>query len=239
MPELSKILFLDIETAPLTATWSDMDPKLAHFWNEKVTLLRQRIPERYPEESTGESKFQEAGIFAEFGRIVCISVGYLYALDGTYHIREKSFAGEDEYSILMEFATLLNHSYNTSDCYLCGHNVKEFDLPFIARRMIIHNIPLPSILNVAGRKPWEVRFLDTMEMWKFGDYKHYTSLDLLCTVLNIPTSKEDIDGSQVARVYYIEKDLERIVTYCEKDVLATAQVYLRLIGEPLLEVDEC
>lgn len=231
MPELRKILFVDIETAPLTATLSEMDVNLAHLWEEKVVQMRQRVPERYPEDCTGESKFQEAGIFAEFGRIVCISVGYLYEMEGVRFIKEKSFYGEDEKLILESFSELLSKSYNTSDHYLCGHNSREFDLPFIARRMIVNGVAIPEILQVFGKKPWMVRFLDTMDMWKFGDYKHYTSLDLLCNVLGVPTSKGDMDGSQVAKVFYKERDIERIVRYCEKDVLATAQVYLRLIGE--------
>lgn len=232
---LSNILFLDIETVPLTATLSEMDPMLAQLWEEKVVSMRQRLPERYPADCTGESKFQEAGIFAEFGRVVCVSVGYIYESEGERHFRGKSFCGEDEKVLLTDFADLLNNYYNSSHDYLCGHNVKEFDLPFIARRMIVHGIPLPNVLNVMGKKPWEVRFLDTMEMWKFGDFKHYTSLKLLCSVLGIPSPKDDIDGSQVARVYYEERDLPRIVHYCEKDVFATANLYLRMVGEPVME----
>lgn len=237
MPELSKILFLDIETAPLTANLSEMDSSLVSLWEEKVVMMKQRVPERYSEDCSGESKFQEAGLFAEFGRVVCISVGFLYEMDGVRYLKEKSFYGTDEKCILEEFAALLNKSYNAPDTFLCGHNVKEFDIPFIARRMIVHGIPLPRILNVAGRKPWELRFLDTMDLWKFGDYKHYTSLKLLCTVLGVPSPKDDIDGSQVASLFYEENDLERIARYCEKDVLATVQVYLRLIGEQL--IPEC
>lgn len=231
MPDLKNILFLDIETAPMTATLSELDPALAHLWEEKVEQMRRRVPERYTEDSTAESMYHEAGIFAEFGRVVCISVGFAYEEEGTLLFREKSFYGEDERQLLLDFADLLNHTYQTPSHYLCGHNAKEFDFPFIARRMLIHGIQLPEILNVAGRKPWEVRLLDTMDMWKFGDYKHYTSLKLLCAVFNIPTPKDDIDGSQVAGVFYEEKNVRRIATYCEKDVFATAQVYLRMTGE--------
>lgn len=234
MPELNKILFFDIETAPQTATLAEMDPTLAHLWNDKVEQMKQRVPERYGDDCTGESKFQEAGIFAEFGRVVCISVGFIYEVDGVRHFKEKSFFGEDEHRILLDFASLLDKAYSSPCHYLCGHNSKEFDLPFVARRMLIHDIKLPDILNVAGKKPWEVRSLDTMEMWKFGDYKHFTSLKLLCAVFGIPTPKDDIDGSQVASVFYDDKDAQRIAVYCEKDVLATAQVYLRMVGEPTI-----
>ncbi len=238
IPDLSKILFLDIETAPLTATLSEMDGSLADLWQEKVEAMKKRVPERYPEDCTGESKFQEAGIFAEFGRVVCISVGFIYSLEGVRHLKVKSFYGEDEKAILTDFASLLNHEkYKDPETHLCGHNAKEFDFPFIARRMIVQNVPLPGILNVAGKKPWETRFLDTMDMWKFGDYKHYTSLPLLCSVLGIPTSKDDIDGSQVAAVFYEARDMDRIARYCEKDVSATVNVYLRLIGERPLGAD--
>lgn len=227
MADLQRILFLDIETAPLTATYDEMDATLAHLWDEKTEQMKRRAPERYDEECSGESMFHEAGIFAEFGRIVCISVGFIHK--GT-HLKEKSFYGTDEKRLLCEFADLLNGHYSDYGAYLCGHNAKEFDLPFIARRMLVHGIPLPEILNVAGKKPWECRFLDTMDLWKFGDYKHFTSLKLLCAIFGIPTPKDDIDGSQVASVFYDEKDYDRIAKYCEKDVLATAQVYLRMNG---------
>lgn len=226
MIDINKILFLDVETAPLKATYSELDPNLAQLWDEKTELMRKRAPERYGEECTGESMFHEAGIFAEFGRIVCISVGLIRGP----HLREKSFYGEDEKRLLTDFAALLNNYYSDYSSYLCGHNSKEFDIPFIARRMLVHGIPLPDILNVAGKKPWECRFIDTMDLWKFGDYKHFTSLKLLCAVFGIPTPKDDIDGSQVAGVFYNDKDYDRIAKYCEKDVLATVQVYLRMNG---------
>ncbi|MCQ2216952.1 MAG: 3'-5' exonuclease [Paludibacteraceae bacterium] len=237
MANIKKILFLDIETAPLTASYAELDPVLAHLWDEKTEQMKKRAPERYDEGCSGETMFQEAGIFAEFGRVVCISVGIIYEVGNELHLKEKSFYGEDEKKLLTEFADLLNRHYNVVNAYkdeennyLCGHNSKEFDFPFIARRMLVHGIHLPEILNVGGKKPWECRFLDTMEMWKFGDYKHFTSLKLLCAIFGIPTPKDDIDGSQVAGVFYNEKDCDRIAKYCEKDVLATARVYLRMNG---------
>lgn len=235
MQNPNKILFLDIETAPLTATLSEMDPTLAKLWNEKTEQMKSRAPERYGEDCTGETVFQEAGIFAEFGRIVCISVGFIAGESENMVLREKSFYGTDEKKLLSDFAALLNGYYQDANSYLCGHNSKEFDFPFIARRMLINGIALPNILNVAGKKPWETRFLDTMDMWKFGDYKHYTSLKLLCAIFGIPTPKDDIDGSQVANVYYNEKDYDRIAKYCEKDVLATVQVYLRMNGQETIK----
>lgn len=234
MPELKNILFLDIETAPATAAFSEMNSELARLWAEKVEQMKRRVPERYTDDSTAESMFRESGIFAEFGRIVCVSVGFVFEAEGELHLKEKSFYGEDERQLLVEFASLLNKSYSSPCHYLCGHNAKEFDFPYIARRMVIHGIPVPEILSVSGKKPWEMRFLDTMDMWRFGDYKHYTSLKLLCAVLGVPTPKDDIDGSEVGHVFYEEKNLERIAVYCEKDVLATLQVYLRMTGRKMI-----
>jgi predicted PolB exonuclease-like 3'-5' exonuclease len=179
---------------------------------------------------TADSLYPRAGIYAEFGKIICISVGYLVP-DGTaLHLRKKSFFGDDERVLLEEFAELLNKHFSKADSRLCAHNGKEFDFPWLSRRMIINNIPLPAILDTAGRKPWEVNHLDTMEMWKFGDYKSYTPLNLLTYILGIPSPKDDIDGSQVYSVYYHLRDLPRIVQYCEKDVEALVKVFLRLKG---------
>ena len=139
---------------------------------------------------------------------------------------------------MLDFNNLLNNHFNLTQHVLCGHNAKEFDIPFIARRMIINQIAIPNKLNLFGKKPWEIPHLDTLELWKFGDYKHFTSLKLLTKILGIPSSKGDIDGSQVGHVYYVEKDIDRIVTYCEKDVIAVAQVFLRLRREDLLVEDE-
>jgi DNA polymerase elongation subunit (family B) len=233
--KLEKILFLDIETAPQEATFNQMPEELASLWEEKVELLKRRIPERYLPESTAESHFEEAGIFAEFGRVVCISVGYIYKKEGELYFRVKSYYGENEKQLLHDFSELLERFAADQHSNICGHNIKEFDIPYIARRMLICGLPLPDMLNVAGKKPWECKFLDTMEMWKFGDFKHYTSLKLLCAVFNIPTPKDDIDGSQIAGVFYKEKNVERIAAYCEKDVIATMQVFLKLSGFPVIK----
>lgn len=185
---------------------------------------------RSPDPSSPSTLYPRAGIYAEFGKIICISVGYLVP-DGTaLHLRKKSFYGDDERVLLEEFAELLNKHFSKPDSRLCAHNGKEFDFPWLSRRMIINNIPLPAILDTAGRKPWEVNHLDTMEMWKFGDYKSYTPLNLLTYLLGIPSPKDDIDGSQVYSVYYHLRDLPRIVQYCEKDVEALVKVFLRLKG---------
>jgi DNA polymerase elongation subunit (family B) len=181
-------------------------------------------------EVSPEVLYKRAGIYAEFGKIICISVGAFSKAE----FRLKSFSGDDEKKLLTEFAELLRKRYNKPEHLLCAHNGKEFDFPYIARRMVVLGIPVPTILDLAGKKPWEVNHLDTMELWKFGDFKNYTSLELLAAILDIPTPKEDIDGSQVAEVYYKLNDLNRIVHYCTKDVLTVAQIFRRYRGEPLI-----
>ncbi|TLX76983.1 3'-5' exonuclease [Labilibacter sediminis] len=225
------ILFIDIETVPNQEKFDDLDEDLQNLWAKKAEYFLK-------EDETPADIYQRAGIYAEFGKIVCISAGVIHYVKGEMHFKVKSFANDDERKLLMEFADMLDHFMSKSpDRNLCGHNAKEFDFPYIARRMLINGLKLPQSLNIAGKKPWEIKFLDTLDLWKFGDYKHYTSLNLLTTIFNIPSPKDDIDGSQVADVYYKEKDLDRIAIYCEKDVLATAQLLLRYMGKPLIETD--
>lgn len=221
-----KVLFLDIETVPQVSNWNELSPEWKNLWTKKV---EKQISEA---ETPEEFYSKRAGILAEFGKIICISCGII---SNENQLKLKSFYGDDEVDILLGFNKLLNDNYFKSDLILCAHNGKEFDFPFLARRMLINQIEIPSILNLQGKKPWEIQHLDTMELWKFGDYKHYTSLNLLAAVLGIPTPKDDIDGSQVASVYYEEKDLERIKIYCEKDVLTVAQIFRKFRGEDLLE----
>lgn len=232
MTELQNILFLDIETVPQYSALDEAPEPYRMLWAEKAANLARA------EEDTAESLFDRAGIYSEFGRIVCITVGHLNDRSGERELRIKSYYGHDEEELLEEFANLLNLHFNSEQHFLCGHNGKEFDFPYIARRMLIHGVALPNLLNVAGKKPWEVRHLDTMQLWRFGDYKSYTSLKVLAHVFNLPTPKNDIDGSQVAGVYWEEKNLERIVRYCQKDVITLTQVYLALTQQPILEEKE-
>ncbi len=227
---IEDILFLDIETVPYASSLTHLDPGMQVLWDKKSKLFRN------PDQSADEA-YERAGIYSEFGKIICISVG-LIKEKNPYSFRVKSFYGDDEKTLLTEFSAMLSKfSRSDKDAQLCAHNGKEFDFPYIARRMIINKLVIPEMLNNAGKKPWEVKLLDTMDLWKFGDYKNYTSLDLLTTVLGIPTPKDDIDGSMVARVYYEEKDLTRIVRYCEKDVLAIAQILLRFKNLPGITED--
>jgi len=226
---LADILFLDIETVPIVASFQELPEKFKVLWEKKAEQLK-----RNDEEQTADMLFGRAGIFAEFGKIVCISCGFARGKE----FRLKSFYGEDEGILLNEFADMLTRYYSEDRFLLCAHNGKEFDFPYLCRRMLVHGIELPTILNITGKKPWEIKHIDTMELWKFGDYKHFTSLDLLAALFGIDTPKDDIDGSQVARVYYIDKDLERIAVYCQKDVLTIAQLLRRYMGLPLYEEDD-
>ena len=227
---LGKVLFLDIETVPQVYDHSELNEATQYLWAKKNSYLLR-------DGGDPAEIYDRAGILAEFGKIICISVGIVTNKENAHAVRTKSFYGDSEKELLNDFAQLLTAHYSSFECLLCAHNGKEFDFPYICRRMLINGIKIPDILNIAGKKPWDIKHLDTMELWKFGDYKNYTSLELLTHVFGIPTPKDDIDGSQVARIYYEEKDLERIVAYCEKDVVATVQLMLRYLGKPLIGSD--
>jgi 3'-5' exonuclease len=227
---LNNILFLDIETVPQFPAYAELPDDWKQLWDTKSASLI-----KYHEGQTQESLYGRAGIYAEFGKIVCISCGVLQGSGDQQKILLKSFCDEDEKKLLQQFNEMLNKwSTGEAKC-LCAHNGKEFDFPYLCRRMIIHGLSIPATLRIAGKKPWEVPHLDTLELWKFGDFKSYTSLNLLAHVLGIPTPKDDIDGSMVGDVYWKEKNLSRIVAYCQKDVVTVAQVLLRLNGKELIK----
>jgi uncharacterized protein YprB with RNaseH-like and TPR domain len=226
--KLNEVLFLDIETVPQKENWNQLSKETQELFEKKTQYQRK-------EEFTPEAFYSRAGIWAEFGKIICISVGYFVDVEKSKQLRLTSFFGDDEQALLTDFKVLLDKIFVKKSNVLCAHNGKEFDFPYIARRMIVHQITLPEKLNLFGKKPWEVPHLDTLELWKFGDYKHYTSLKLLTSILGIPSPKDDIDGSEVAQVYYQEKNLQRIVAYCEKDTVAVAQVLLRFNNQALLQ----
>jgi DNA polymerase elongation subunit (family B) len=229
---VEKILFLDIETVPQTYQFSELEDKTRELFEAKTRFQQN------DERSFEELYDMRGGIFAEFGKIVCISVGFVTSNTTGRQIRMKSFYHDDEETLLKQFKALLDEHYNSPHSILCGHNAKEFDFPYICRRMLIHGIRLPYALNIAGKKPWEIPHLDTMELWKFGDFKAYTSLALLCHVFEIPTPKDDISGADVARVYFEDKDLERIKVYCEKDVVALIQLFVKMTGGSLIAESE-
>jgi DNA polymerase elongation subunit (family B) len=223
------VLFIDIETVPQVETLEQLPERLQKFWIKKAAQISGKG-------ETEEELFGRSGIYAEFGKIVCISAGKIFRKGNERAYRVKSFYGPEEYSLLVEFTKVLQNFMLNPQHRICAHNGLEFDFPYISRRLLINGIKLPPVFDIAGAKPWEVRecLLDTLQLWKFGDYKHYTSLDLLCTIFNIPTPKDDIDGSQVSEVFYKERNYDRIARYCEKDTLASAQLLLKYKGEPLI-----
>ncbi len=229
--DLQNILFLDIETVSQEKSWNQLSKTTQELFEQKTAYQRK-------DETTVEDFYKRAGIWAEFGKIICISVGYFIIVEGKKQLRVKSFYGDNEEQILIDFKKLLDVHFSKKENVLCAHNGKEFDFPYIARRMIINEVELPNKLNLFGKKPWEVSHLDTMELWKFGDYKHYSSLKLLTYILGIPSPKDDISGSEVGEVYYQDNDIERIVEYCEKDTIAVAQLVLRFNNEPLLKEND-
>lgn len=224
--ELQKILFLDIETVPQYSYYANVPANLKSLWQKKATMLSK--------ESEASELYKRAGIYAEFGKIICISFGYIASADQQKQIRIKSIYGDDEHKLLTEFASILKQHFSTPSHRLCAHNGKEFDFPYLCRRFLINGLTVPKKLDTRGMKPWETPFLDTLELWRFGDYKHYTSLELLTAIFDIPTPKDDIDGSMVGDVYWKENDLERIVSYCQKDVVSVIQLFLKYVNESFI-----
>jgi 3'-5' exonuclease len=227
---LANLLLLDIETVPEFSSFSHLDENWQQLW-------LQKIAKTVPESVSGEESYvQRAGVMAEFAKIICISTAFFYQDKGVWKLKIKSIYGHNEAEILTEFVTLCNRVMGIhKEFQFAGHNIKEFDIPFICRRLLINNFALPDYLQLSDKKPWETKMLDTLSWWKFGDYKHYTSLHLLANVLGIPTSKTDIDGSKVQQVYYEEKNLPKIVAYCERDVIVTANIILKFKQMPLLQ----
>ena len=232
MKDLYNILFLDIETVSAEPSFEELSPRFQSLWEKKAKFFRES------ETKTASELYEKAGIYAEFGKIVSIAVGYFIPNDkAELRLRVKAFSSHNEKKILETFSQLIDQHFNSKKLRLCAHNGKEFDFPYIGRRMVINAIPIPEVLNLSGKKPWEVAHLDTMELWKFGDYKHFTSLDLLAHVFNIPSPKQDLDGSMVAKTYYEENDLEKIKNYCQNDVITIAQLLLKYKGKELISSD--
>lgn len=233
---LDQVLFLDIETVSEQDNYDSLDADLQKYWELKASRFNSARDAEWTHEIAASLYEQRAAIFAEFGRVIVISVAVLYLRDSHWHLRAKSFREESEEELLRAFSHLLNEyaDKHPGNFYLCGHNIKEFDIPYLCRRMIINRIPLPGLLNMSGKKPWETPLLDTMEMWKFGDFKNYTSLALLAHILGVPGPKEDMNGADVGRVYWKENDILRIAQYCEKDVATVAQIMLRFQGKELI-----
>lgn len=227
------LLYIDIETVPAYAHFDELNKNMQLLWATKHEQLR------HENETPNDGYINRAGIYSEFGKIICVSMGMFYKVreTGERKFRVKTFAADDECTLLQDLSALLIDKFSDERFHFCGHNIREFDLPFICRRLLINGLTIPPILNIQGKRPWEVNDVDTLQLWKFGDYKHYTSLKLLAEVLGLPTPKDDIDGKDVCRVYWQEHNLNRIATYCQKDVITVARLLLKLKGEPELLTD--
>lgn len=229
--ELENILFLDIETVPGVYKFDELDSSWQELWSSKMKYFQER------ESKTAAQLYERAGIYAEFGKIICISTALFYQSGSEQKLRVTSYHGKDEKKLLTDFLGMLNRFDRKGEKFLCGHNSKEFDIPYIARRSLINGLGLPKMINLAGKKPWEVKHLDTMELWKFGDYKHFTSLNLLAKLFDVPTPKGDITGADVGRVYWEENDEERIRVYCEKDTVTVARLMQRFRNLDIIHDD--
>jgi len=229
---IEEVLFIDIETVPIAPEYSDLNEKWQQLWEHKVEY-------QINNDEPAEVLYDRAGIYAEFGRIICISAGYVFKKQGELFFRAKSFADEDEKKLIRNFFTAWDAFSRAGKRKLCAHNGQEFDFPYIARRALVNNLVLPKIMDIAGSKPWEIKdsLIDTLQLWKFGNYKHFTSLSLLCELFNIPSPKDDIDGSQVAKIYWEERDIGRIIKYCEKDTLAVANLLLKYKGDKIIPIE--
>ncbi len=229
MPNLRDILIIDIETVSAYPSYDEVPEGLRDHWLRKASFIRNN-----DEKEPDDLYFDRAGIYAEFGKVIVIAVAVFDVKKESPSLRVKAFSSHDEKALLEEFATFLERQFDPERLTLCAHNGKEFDFPYLCRRLLVNGIAIPYALNLSGKKPWEVKHIDTMEMWKFGDYKSFTSLDLLTQIFGISSSKADLDGSKVNQVYHREDGLDRIAEYCCQDVIATAQVYLRLNTLPVI-----
>lgn len=231
---LRDILFIDIETVPITPQLSDLGAEMQRLWDYRTQRYRAT------DVDLADYYFEKAGVYAEFGKVVCASIGFFAAANADnsdYQLRVKSFYGHDEVNeVLLPFLNLL--AKMPDRYYLCGHNIREFDIPFLCRRAVINQLSVPRLLNIADLKPWEVKHLDTMLLWRFGDVRNMTSLHLLCTVLGIETPKNDMEGKDVARVFWQDKDIKRIMHYNRQDIVAVAQLILRFKQLPPLDAEK-
>lgn len=237
LKDLKRILFIDIETVATRSTYDELSSDMQKHWLRKSKQIKTELHFDDENDRARQLYLDKAGIFAEFAKVVCVSAGLLSTKeDEVKSVRLRSFYGHDEKIVLQEFADVLNKHFNrTNRFFLCGHNLREFDVPFLCRRMLLNGIKLPALLNIPGKRPWQTpHLIDTLEYWKFGDYKNYTSLDLLTSIFGLPTPKDDLDGSLVGEAYWVRDDMKAIVEYCEKDVISVIQLYFKFNGFPLL-----
>jgi DNA polymerase elongation subunit (family B) len=241
MSPLQHILFLDVETVSQYREFETLDEHGKQLWQQKIGFMARRDDHQWVDEDYAESYKSRAAIYAEFGKVIVISAGIITNLeDETPNLRIKSFYGHNESEVLEAFSSILQKNFHDPNIHiLCGHNIREFDIPYLCRRFVVHGIEIPSLINISGKKPWEVKFIaDTLELWKYGDHKNFTSLDLLSYSLGIPSPKTVMDGSMVGQAYWADDRLEEIKQYCERDVVTVAQIYLRLHNLPMLTEEQ-
>jgi 3'-5' exonuclease len=220
------ILFIDIETVSGMESYQLLPERFQKLWDRKA----QSLPKKDTEQTPADQYFERAAIYSEFGKIICIGIGFTFWQNNSLRLKVKCIAGHNEAEILQEFTDLISSKFNKKNLILCAHNGKEFDFPYLGRRMLVNNIKVPKVLQMAGKKPWEVPHLDTLELWKFGDKKNFTSLDLLAALFDIESSKVALSGDRVNATYYLEKDLPKIAEYCLEDVVVLAQLFLKING---------
>jgi DNA polymerase elongation subunit (family B) len=227
---LKNILFIDIETVSQESHFDSLDSRLKQLWLKKASVIQNK--DNLPDE---DFYLKRSSIYAEFGKIICIGIGGIFFDDNLEPtLRVKMIRGESEAEILAQFRAILEKHKAGANLMLCAHNGKEFDFPYICRRMLVHGITLPRILQVSGKKPWQIPHIDTLDLWKFGDYKHYVSLELLATIFDIPDDESEVSGDQINHIYYIEKDRAKIELYCANDVKVLTQLYMKMNNWPLI-----
>jgi predicted PolB exonuclease-like 3'-5' exonuclease len=228
--KMDDILFLNLSTAPLAPSYAELSPLIRQLWHEKFRYLR--------EPDTPEKQYEKAGLYAEFGKIICLSLGFVKTQGNERQMRIKSFYGHQEKELLTAFLDLLNTRFNKKTQLLAAHNGKEFDFPFLCRRLLINQIPLPVMLDLSGKKPWEVPHIDTMDFWRFGETRHYASLELLAQLFQIPMTQARMDGKEIAQQYWKYSNWTDIVATCQADVVLTAQLLLRFRGESIIPQEQ-
>lgn len=225
------ILYIDIETCSLYSDFYKLSDREKMLWAAKCKTFIKSYDDFEGQKTVLTELYKsKAGIYAEFAKVLCISVAFISTENNEEKLIIFSFCNSNESLVLQSFAYFLTQHPELK--YFCGHNIREFDIPFLARRYSIAGIPIPYMINLRGKKPWEIKhLLDTMELWKFGDYKNYTSLQLLAAIFNLDDPKQNISGADVHDVFWGEKDLDRIKIYCEQDVKTVFQLYNRMCPE--------
>lgn len=231
--------FVDTETIPGYKDFNDMPEELARMYERKFGHeLANNDPDKF--DNFEDHYRARAALYPEFGKIVCLVIGVIFVddKDKQEKLKLKTLCGRHEDKLLAEAAPIIDKFDS-----LVGHNSKEFDFPYLCKRFYVHGIQLPQILNIAGKKPWEVSLIDTMELWRFGSFKGSTSLELFAHCLGLPSPKQDMTGADVAKVYYEMFDhmkdgelpfeaesaaIQKIGKYCQGDVVTLANCYRKL-----------